>query len=174
MATPLDLGLLKFFTPLFVWLFIFILIYAGLEKTRLLGDKSSALNLMAALSISALAVFYTKLTTLLEFITPWMVFIFIFLFILFMGLMFLGVEQSAIWKNLSVWTVLITSFIILLIAISQTYGDIFSPYGDGASGKSIGGEAQKTIFHPRVLGSLFLLIIIALSIRLIAGKIEGK
>lgn len=174
MATFLDLSLLKYFTPLFVWLFLFILLYAILEKTKILGEKASALNLMLAISLSAIGIFYTKLSTLIEFIAPWMIFVFVFLFILFMGLMFLGVQQEAIWKNLSVWTVLIVSFVIILIAISQTYGDVFSPYSNTTSGKTISGEAQSTIFNPRVLGSIFLLIIIALSIRLLAGKIEGK
>ena len=170
MATPLDLNLLRYFSPIFTWLLIFVVIYAATERSKLLGEKASSLNFIAAISLATLSVFYTKITTLIEFVAPWLIFIFIFLFLLFMGLMFLGFKQEDVWKNLSIWTVLIISFIIILIGISQTYSDVFSPYKEDGSSKSISGEAQKAIFNPRVLGSIFLLIIIALSVRLIGQK----
>ena len=89
------------------------------------------------------------------------VFIFVFLILLFMGLTFLGIEQKVIWNNLSIWTVMVIAFLLLLIGITQVYSDVFTPYAGSNVTKTIGSETLRTLFHPRVLGAIFILIITA-------------
>jgi len=172
MATPLDIGLLQYFMPIFSWLFVFVLLYAILEKTGIMGENK-ALSVVAAVSIATITVLYTQIAQLISFVAPWMVFIFIFILLLFGGLMFFGVKQEELWKELSIWTVFVISFFIILIGLTQTYSEIFNPYGPANATKTIQSETLKTLFHPRVLGAIFMLIISALAIKFISSKVKN-
>lgn len=171
MATLLDTGLLYHFLPLVTFLFIFSIIYIILENTDWLG-KNKSLKFIAALSIALISLFAGGVVDLINYIVPWFVFIFIFLILLFMGLTFLGIEQKVVWNNLSIWTVMVISFLLLLIGITQVYSDIFTPYAGSNVTKTIGSETLRTIFHPRVLGAIFILIIASLTVRFVAQKME--
>src|SRR3989344_4527424 len=158
MATPLDLGLIQFFIPVFVWILVFVISYVVLQSTSVFGDNKAFLT-AAALSLATISIFYAPLTTLIAFVTPWMAFIFIFLLLMFSAFMFLGIKQERIWDELSVWTVIIVTFLILLIGLTQAFSEIFSPYGPEGTTKTIKSEALRTMFHPRILGALFLIIV---------------
>ena len=136
--------------------------------------ENKALGLVAAVSIATITIFYTNVTEIISFVAPWMAFVFIFLLLLFGGLMFFGVSQEEMWKELSIWTVFIISFFIILIAITQTYGEIFSPYDAAGGDRTIQSETLRTLFHPRVLGAIFMLIVAALTVKFVGGKIEAK
>jgi hypothetical protein len=169
MATLLDTGLLYHFLPVITFLFIFSIIYIILENTDWLG-KNKSLKFIAAVSIAAISLFAGGVVDLINYIVPWFVFIFIFLILLFMGLTFLGIEKNVIWNNLSIWTVMVIAFLLLLIGITQVYSDIFTPYASSNVTKTIGSETLRTLFHPRVLGAIFILIIASLSIRFISAS----
>lgn len=167
MATILDTGLLRFFLPAFTFLFILIILYAILKKVAKFEDR---LSWVAAFSIAIVAMFSGKAIDLINFITPWFVVIFVFLFLVFMGLMFWGVEEKKVWDTLGgVNTIVIVTILVLVIGISQVFGPVFSPYAPGGPAeRTIGGEAIRTIFHPRVLGAIFILIVAAFAIQRIS------
>ncbi|MBS3155078.1 hypothetical protein J4404_01120 [Candidatus Woesearchaeota archaeon] len=167
MATLLDTGLLYYFLPFITFLFIFSIVYIILENTDWMG-KNKSLKFIAALSIALISLFAGGVVDLINYIVPWFVFIFIFLILLFMGLTFLGIEKDIVWNNLSIWTVMVISFLLLLIGITQVYSNIFTPYAGGNVTKTIGSETLRTIFHPRVLGALFILIVASLTIRFVS------
>ena len=57
MATILEsLGFIEFFLPVFSFLFIFVIVYAVLDKFKLMGE-SKAVKVIAALSIALLFLF---------------------------------------------------------------------------------------------------------------------
>ncbi len=172
MATILDVSLLKFFLPAFTFLLILVLSFAMLKKTTKFDDK---LSWVAAFSIAAIALFSGKTIELINFITPWFVVIFVFLFLVFISLMFWDEKPEKIWSTLGgVNTIVIIGILILVIGISQVFGPVFSPYTPGGpTEKTIGGETLRTIFHPRVLGAIFILIIAAFSIQKIS-ETEAK
>ncbi len=171
MATLLDTGLLYHFLPLVTFLLIFSVVYIILENTDWLG-KNKSLKFIAALSIALVSLFAGGVVDLINYIVPWFVFIFIFLMMLFLGLTFLGIKKEVIWDNLSIWTVMVIAFLLLLIGITQVYGNLFTPYAATNATQTIGSETLKTIFHPRVLGAIFILIVASLSIRFIAPRLE--
>ena len=105
MATLLDVGLLSFLMPLFVFLFIFAIIYALLTKTKMLGDNMAAMNFLAAVCISAVAVFAGTITQVVVNVTPWIVFIIIVL--------------SGIFKRLISFAILILFFCINIFYVFQ-------------------------------------------------------
>ena len=171
MATLLDTGLLYHFLPLVTFLLIFSVVYIILENTDWLG-KNKSLKFIAGVSIALVSLFAGGVVDLINYIVPWFVFIFIFLMMLFLGLTFLGIKKEVIWDNLSIWTVMVIAFLLLLIGITQVYGNLFTPYAATNATQTIGSETLKTIFHPRVLGAIFILIVASLSIRFIAPRLE--
>ncbi|MBS3163301.1 hypothetical protein J4427_01290 [Candidatus Woesearchaeota archaeon] len=171
MATLLDTGLLYHFLPLVTFLFIFSLVYIILDNTDWMGTNKT-LKFIVALSIALVSLFAGGVVDLINYIVPWFVFIFVFLILLFMGLTFLGIEKQVVWNNLSIWTVMVIAFLLLIIGITQVYGEIFTPYAGSNVTKTIGSETLRTLFHPRVLGAIFILIIASLSVRFIAPRME--
>lgn len=174
MATVLDVGLLKFFLPAFTFLFIVILTYALMKVV--LKELDDRARWLAAVCIGLIALFSGSAIDLINFVTPWFVVIFVFLFLVFMSLMFYGVEQPKVLDALGgVNTIVIIGILILVLGISQVFGPVFDPYAPGGpTEKTIGGETIKTLFHPRVLGAIFILIIAAFAIQRITEFSGGE
>jgi hypothetical protein len=173
MATVLDVGLLNFFLPVFTFLFITILCYAILRKV--LKDLDNKAVWVAAICLGLMALFSGKAIDLINFITPWYIVIFVFLLLTFMALMFWDVPQKDILASLGgTTTIVVIGILILVLGISQVFSPVFSPYSttDSAT-KTIAGEALKTVFHPRILGAIFILIIAAFAVQRIS-EVEMK
>jgi hypothetical protein len=58
--------------------------------------------------------------------------------------------------------------------MSYTYSDVLTPYDDVSGEKTIQSETIKTLFHPRTLGGIFLLIIAALTAKFITENVYKK
>lgn len=174
MATLLDVGALAFFLPVFVFIFIFSLLLALLQKTKLLGENK-VLNIAAAFSVAAIAVFAGKLTGLISVIVPWIVFIFVLLFLIFALFGFFGVDNKKIWDLFGETVVFIIILIIVLVGITTVFEGTLSPYGDGTGdGANPRSETLRTLTHPRMLGALFTLVVAAATVTYLTKKIEGE
>lgn len=178
MATVLDVGLLQYFLPAFTFLFITILSFAMLKKV--LKDLDSRAIWVASICIGLIALFSGSAIQLIQFITPWYVVIFVFLLLTFMSLMFwMGPNEKEPEKQIlsamgGIQTIVVVGILILVIGISQVFGNVFSPYDPtGPAAKTIGGETLKTVFNPRVLGAVFILIIAAFAVQRIS-EVEVK
>src|SRR3989344_7033045 len=115
MASFLDTSILGFFAPLFVFLFIFAIIYALLQVSKIFGDWEGVkmLNLIAAISVAAVATFIGNTTVaLVSAVVPWIVFVLIIFVLLFGLYMFFGLSQENVWDIIGKTPVFI---IILLI-----------------------------------------------------------
>ncbi len=179
MATVLDVGLLQYFLPAFIFLFITILSFAMLKKV--LKDLDTKAIWVASICIGLIALFSGKVIQLIQFITPWYVVIFVFLLLTFMSLMFwipadskISPETQILSAMGGVQTIVVIGILILVIGISQVFGNVFSPYDPtGPASQTIGGETLKTVFNPRVLGAIFILIIAAFAVQRIS-EVEAK
>ena len=135
MATLFDLGLIESFTPIFVFLLIWVVTYGTLELTSVLG-KNKGLHAIVGLSAAILLAFSGKPQEIIKSMVPWFVLFFVFVLFLLVGMRFMfgnkgdnmlleimGKEKGAGW-----W-VLIISVIIIGIAIALsvlfTRKDIF-------------------------------------------------
>lgn len=188
MATLLDTSLIAFLFPLFIFLLIFVAIYALLSKTNLFGEKQTTLNLLAAICIAAVAVFAGNLVTALGSIIPWIVFMIIILVLVFGLYKMFGVEEKEVWASIGGHTVIyiIILFVVLIGLITAFRSDV-SPFTEeragapvatsegetqSVQGQTVQGEVIKTITHPRLLGALFILIVSALTVKLLVDKVE--
>lgn len=169
MATLLDISLLGFLLPLFIFLLVFVIVYVILSKTTLFGEKNNALSFIAAFCLAAVSVFTGSFTSFVSVVTPWIVFIGFILVLLFAIFKFFSLEDSKIWDTIGGPTlVYVVILIILLIGIAIVFGSDVAPSGEG----SVKNEVIVALTHPRILGALFILIVSAFAVRLLSEKLE--
>jgi len=169
MATLLDLGLLEGLTPIFVGLFVFIILYAIFQKLKIFGESAGAGALIAAI-FALLFTIVADLRELITFFVPWVAVFFVLLIVILMAVMLLGFTQKEIigylTDNPGVTTaIVIIVIIIFFIALNQVFpGSIGYPSG-GKTG--LGVDVRRIIFHPRVLGVILVLVITSFVVKYI-------
>ncbi len=157
MATFLDIGMLKNLVPLFGLLFVFFILFGLLQKTKLLGGKQ-LIDFFVSLIISILVLLTDSATELINFMSVWLAVVMIILVVLIImfsiwlkegetGLPIAGIKGILFWVFI----------IILIIGLTNVFGPIFTPY---AAGSSESWVTLRTLFHPRVIGAVVLLLII--------------
>ena len=178
MATLLDTSLLGYLLPVFTFLFIMMVVFAVMDKFKLVGDNKG-IHWAVAFCISFIFLFSSDAVKFVTLLTPWFILLVVFGMFLVSFFIFIGVKEDSIAFAVKdpkvVWGVIGISMLVFFIALGNVFGDVFSGQatpGEGGPGAIQGGtpvsEGLKAIVHPRVLGALFLLIIAALSIRLIS------
>lgn len=178
MATILDIGVLEYFMPVFVFLFIFSLIYAILDKTGLLGDNKS-LKSLVAFTLSLMFILTQNLMKLVTVMTPWFIILFVAVMFIIMFFLFVGAKAEDVTKvfteRMTVWIILIVMFTIFAYGLTQVYGsDIHDIYGGSNQPEqgSLNEAVGKILFHPKMLGVVFILVVAAQAVRLIAQGIN--
>lgn len=177
MATVLDLGLLKGFTDIFVWILVFIIVYGVLEVTNLLKNKG--LHALFAFAITAVIVLTGGGTNLITAMLPWFIVISaLVLFILMLG-QFAGLNTKEIVSNFGgrgvVWYLAVPMFVILVVAWTQ------GPEPRAATNETTGElipieqivQEQRpfigVLTDPKVLGLVLVLAVGAMTVTLMAG-----
>ncbi len=174
MATPtLDVSVLSYFKPIFVFLFVFAILYAILEKTKIFGGAKGVNSLVAF--VLALLFIISDLVDVIDIATPWFTILFIMIIMMVLVFMFVGVKPETISATFEqtwlVWTLVLVMFAIFGYALSQVFGSqIQAIYaGDTATaGKGIGFDVGRIIFHPKILGVILIIVIAAQAVRLIS------
>ncbi len=176
MATVLDLGLLKGFTDIFVWILVFIIVYGVLEVTNLLKNKG--LHALFAFAITAVIVLTGGGTNLITAMAPWAVVMAALVFFILMLGQFVGLDAKTIISNFGgrgiVWYLTIPLFIIIIIAwtqgpepkveINEATGEVITQAEPQQQRPFIG-----VLTDPKVLGLVLVLGIGAMTITLMAG-----
>ncbi len=170
MATFLEIGLIENFSIIFYLIFIFVLLYAILSLTKILGENKN-LNAMLALALAFILALSGPTRDLISFVTPTF---FVFIFFIFFTILiyrFMGASDKdviGIMGTKSGTRVFI--LIIVLIIILSSLGKIFftgpttSDVNETAVNKSaVGTKGESaltaTLTHPKVLGLVLILII---------------
>tara|TARA_Y100000310_G_C20650618_1_gene799215 strand:- start:1391 stop:1939 length:549 start_codon:yes stop_codon:yes gene_type:complete len=176
MATILDIGILEYFAPMFVFFFVLVVVWALLEKTGFFGDNKM-INWAIALCIALLFVVVPELSEILSTITPFFVILFIFLILVILVFLFMGYQGDfildIITKNqIIAWTIILISLGILGYAVSMVYGDQIHDLtsGETTDEENLGNVVGQIIFHPKVLGVGIILLMAALIVRFVSGS----
>ena len=176
MATILDIGLLEFFKPVFTFIFVYAVLYAILSRISLFGE-SRIVVASIAVSLAMLFMLTPGVKDVLEVSTPWFIYMFIFIILFVLIFMMVGVKEesvvSAFKENWIIWTIAIISIIgIFGYAMSVVYGPIIQGlYGtEETAREGITYDIGRIIFHPRMLGVLFILIVASQAVRLITSR----
>ncbi|MFH1455884.1 MAG: hypothetical protein ABIF40_02955 [archaeon] len=177
MASVLDLGLLNYLSPVFVFLLIFAATFAVLQKTKVFGGKSG-LDSIISFALAMMFILSGDFVALITKATPMFMLFIVFIVFLVLIFLFVGVEENLIAKafsdKLTIWIILIVLFLMFGYAITQVYGEQIHQITSGESNEESGvmQSVGDTLFHPRVLGFVFLLIVSAQAVRMIAGKVS--
>ena len=81
MATLLDLGLLRYFSVIFSFILVWALVFALLQKTKILGDKAG-LNVLLAVAVAFLVSLSDNVVQIINFMIPWFTIAIIFFVLL--------------------------------------------------------------------------------------------
>lgn len=186
MATPvMDISLLEGFSVIFIMLFVAVVVYAILQSTKSFGSNKG-IHVLIAIIIAIMTLFVPKITEVIKLIAPWFVLLFIFIMFVLIAFKMLGVTDEGIAgvlkKRIDVtYWIIVLSVIILLGGIGKVFftGVPGQPSnGDGAINASGGGPIGETgegafwatLFHPKVLGMVFVLLIAVFTMMLITQK----
>lgn len=176
MATILDVGLIKYFVPVFTFVFVWLIMFMLLSKVKIFGDNKN-LNSFFSFIVAVLFMFVGPAWKIVSIMTPWFVVLFILIIFMLLIFMVLGVESSKIietaWDNAALfWVLFFVGLAIFGYALSQMYGEeIQSVYGgeeEGEGATGLAGDIFKIIFHPKILGIVLILVIAAQAMRLLS------
>ena len=169
MATILDIGILNHFIPIFVFILIFVVMYAILLKTHLLGENKGLISL-ASFVIALLFIITQTATEFIQLVTPWFVVLIIVTMCFLLIFMFLGVKPETIAGVVTnesyTWIILIILIVLLGLALTKVLGPgIASITQEGAEEEGFMTSVGGIIFHPKILGVIFILIIASYAIK---------
>jgi len=159
MATFWDVGLLQYITPVLVFILVFALLYAILQKSKFLGG-SQRLDFMIAMVVALLALISESSIKLIAVLTTWYVLLIVAVILITLSISSGNAEGISQLPGKHM-TIFYLAVIILLVSISNVFGPVFTPYSEGADP---GWWALRTIFHPKVFGTLIIMLIALLLI----------
>ena len=189
MATPLDLmrdtGL---FNAIFPFIFIFALVYGILSYVKPFGEDKGGVNVAIAAVLAFMSLFSGIVTDTINLAAPWFVLMIIFIFFVILGFMVLGAREAdviGVIKNpeysFIAWWVIALVLIIVVGSLSHVVAERkggYPPYGptSNISAEDADGiptqesDFWKTLFHPKVLGFIALMIIAFFTISKLTTK----
>ncbi len=185
MASVLDVGLLGKFSFIFTMLFIIVIVYGILEYTKIFGDRQG-LHILVAFLVGIMLLLVPSVSDVISTITPWFILLFIFILLMVIAYKMLGATDSDIKNAMTtnksiIYWIMIFSVIILLGGL----GKVFFTGGDSSVGINVNETGTTTssdvgqtgtnalwatIFHPKVLGLIFLLLIGVFTITSLTSK----
>lgn len=186
MATLLDISIFKHFSSFFAFLLVWIILFAVLEKTALLGKERKGLNSLLALVIAFLVLAASNVLNLVSFVVPWFIVMIIVGLLIIFTIRTFGADEDSIIKAIKgdVYPyVIVIAIVILLFGLGSAFGQSALNLGGGGSGSGNtgtngnysnlceGGECPQTntnsfsnnlfntIFHPKVVGMIFIMLV---------------
>lgn len=167
MATPLDTSFITLLTPALVFIFVFTLFYALLAKTKLFGEKLG-FNVVIALAASLLFIIVPQARGIILTATPWILLLIIFVVFIFIFFMALGVKGDDMIKNVAKDPTFITmSVIVIIVIFLVALTNSFGPFLLVNQEQGFWNSVKRALFHPRMLGALFILFVASYTVRFI-------
>ncbi|MEM4336970.1 MAG: hypothetical protein QXG86_03120 [Candidatus Woesearchaeota archaeon] len=175
MTTFLDIGLIESFNPVFSFLFVWVAVFAILEYTKLFTDNKG-IHAMLAFILAVLTLLSNKLVELISLMAPIFVVGMIFLMFIFLIYKMFGVEES--WfkeaitgRSAAYYWVLIIAVVILVGSSAIVFGpELLALTQPAENATGVGQNIGATVFHPKVLGFIFIMTIAIFTIFELASE----
>ncbi len=165
MANTLDITGLNFFMPVFSFIFVFVIVYAILLKTKLLGE-SKFINLTVSFIMAVVYMSLTSAELYVKTIIPWFVILFI---MVFLSLLVAGLSTKELDKMMTTrfaWVVVAILIIIFVVAAIKVFNPVFHPdliITEGGNGPGAVSQIRDFFNYPNgSAGSVVLIIVIGL------------
>ena len=186
MAT-FDLGLFDHFAVIFPFLLVWVITFVALSSTKKFGEDKN-LHAIIGLAIAFIFVLSKDAVAMLNFASPWFVIFFVFLIFIILAFKLAGASDSDIsgamktkqGQQIVTWIIVI-SLLIIIISFSNVIGQrlLNEQFEEGEMEISEGGDdvgegvgstdhqtnVVETIFHPKVLALLVILLIASFTIK---------
>ena len=167
MATFLDVAGLAQFSNLFVFILVWLGVVAILTATKALGENKAIIWIIGL--IVGLLVWFSPIAIgSIKFIIPWFGVIFIFVLFIIMATKLFGVSGTE-FADLK-WVVVVIIILGLVIG-ALSYVREESKIPGNETGKDF-SKSTSVIFHPKVIGMIFISLVAVFTIALLAGKVK--
>lgn len=150
------------------FLLVFVLVFAILQKTKLLGDDQRQINALISLAISLIFVAFGSATGIVVNLVPWLAVGVVVLLVFFVLLGFVMADNEkgfVVPKGVQIGLgVLIGIFVIIAVIVATGQWD--RVYGSVFEGSEISGMATNILLIAIIVG--------ALAVVIFSGKSKGK
>jgi hypothetical protein len=163
MATFLDISGLQYFSSIFVFIFVWIIIYAVLQSLKAFGGNK-LVHLMTGLVLGLFVVMSSLATSIVAFTAPIIAVTFLFAVLLNVALSMLGGKFEAMHNVKMVFFILVLVIIVVGAGIKVREG-VAVPEDRSDLSKTI-----NLVFHPKFLGMMLIFAISIFTIALLAAK----
>lgn len=180
----MDVGLIQYFDFIFPVLFVFALVFALLQKTKVIGE-SVGINAIISIVAAMMVLLSRTIMDLINYMIPWFVVAIIFFVLVVLIFQVMGAKEadfsSAIKDRVLRNTLIGVVVVILVVSFAHVFGQQFTEasFGEdeevtaaeGAStGSSFSTNITRIITNPKVLGFLTLFGIAVFTVALLTGK----
>ncbi len=120
-----GISIINYFLPIFSFLLVFIVCYAILQKTKVLGESNHATNLFISLILSSFFIVQTQMVDFVQFASSWVTVFVIIMFFIFLLLAFVP-EKDILSKilgggNWFGWVILALAIIFFISASTYIF-----------------------------------------------------
>jgi len=163
MATFLDVTGLQHFSSIFVFLFVWIVAYATLLWTKLLG-QNNFVNILVGLLLGLFVLITPLATDIVSSIAPFLAVIFVFILLITMATKMLG-GDAEVFPGLKAVFIIFIVIVVFIAAGTKIKENISSQAEKGESSGSV-----NLIFNPTFLGIVLIFAIAVFTIALLASR----
>ncbi len=165
MATFLDVTGLEYFTNVFVFLFVVIVVYATLLWSKILGSNNF-INILVGLLIGIFVLFSPLSISLIATTAPFLAVVFIFLLLVNIAAKMLGagLETMPAFRG----GLILIIAIILLIGVGVKIKSQYEAEAE-QSGQDL-SNSFNLLFHPKFLGVVLLLAIAVFTVAFLSAR----
>ncbi|MBI2100997.1 hypothetical protein HYT53_00105 [Candidatus Woesearchaeota archaeon] len=164
MATFLDVTGLQYFSGIFVFIFVWLVAYATLLWTRVLGDNKF-ISALVGLLLGIFVLISPIATGVVADVAPFLAVIFLFIVLINVAIKMLGADIEAFPALKGIFIV----FIILVIFIAAGL-KIREKANVPSETQTDLSKTVNLIFHPTFLGVILVFAIAVFTIALLAGR----
>ena len=169
MATFLDVTGLQYFSSFFIFIFVWLVVYAVLLYSKILGDNKF-IHALIGFILAWLVLISPLATGAIQYIAPWFGLVFVLVILITVLLKVFGASPLEIeaYAQLKTGAMVIIILILVVGVLSYVREQTVIP---GEAEKDIDySKTVSIIFHPKVIGAVFVLVIAVFTIALLAGK----
>ena len=156
---PIDISGVYFFMPIFSFLFVFLIVYAILARTKILGE-AGFVNLLVSFIMAIIFMSFSSLELYVKTIVPWAI---VLLVSVFLVLLLAGMSTKELDKIMTkkfAWSIIIILIVIFLISAIKVFNPVFHPDLIITSGEGTSLIEQLTYsVDGRVAGTILLILI---------------
>ena len=166
MATFIDVAGLAYFSKVFVFLFVWIIVYALLIYTKVLSDNKSIAAILGLLFGLMILISETATGVILH-IAPWFGVLFVFFILVAVIAGMFGADSSLPAAKGTIFVVVIV--VLVIGALSYVREQTVLPGDNETSSEWDYSKTSTIIFHPTIIGAIVVLLIAVFTIALLTG-----